>query len=327
MVRAASWKLNGKRSREERKHERRHIVLKDAAISSKTQERYYLAMNLLLPILVGIDTFLQLDSAICEWIQQRWEDGESIHVISDALCALHHYEPWTKRQIPESWRMFAIWRRLESPNRAPPLTAEIVYAIANFALDRGQIMFAAMLLLGFFGLLRTGEMLQVCSKDLLIGSTSGICRLVDTKTGKRNMATEVVSIEDDFSLQVLKTASQVHPSRRTPIWSFSASSFRNTFNWYLNYFQLGPHGFRPYSLRRGGATHIFQVTGSMEVALVKGRWGSSRVARVYISDGMSFLPSLTFSRASRDLINHWNPFYQQSKTVKSRDRGKNKSLP
>ena len=34
---------------------------------------------------------------------------------------------------------------------------------------------------------------------------------------------------------------------------------------------------------------------SMEAALIRGRWDSSPVARVYISDGFSFLPSLVLS--------------------------------
>ena len=37
---------------------------------------------------------------------------------------------------------------------------------------------------------------------------------------------------------------------------------------------------------------MFQQTGSMEAALIRGRWGSSKVARIYISDGLSYLPSI-----------------------------------
>ena len=46
-------------------------------------------------------------------------------------------------------------------------------------------------------------------------------------------------------------------------------------------------GFRMYSLRRGGATAFFRKTRSMEAALDRGRWGSSRVARVYLNDGLA----------------------------------------
>jgi hypothetical protein len=58
---------------------------------------------------------------------------------------------------------------------------------------------------------------------------------------------------------------------------------------------LQKHAFRPYSLRRGGATAVFQQTKSMEAALLRGRWESTRVARLYISDALSYIPSIKMS--------------------------------
>ena len=55
-----------------------------------------------------------------------------------------------------------------------------------------------------------------------------------------------------------------------PIWTKSAQSFRNSFAHHCKKFKLESYAFRPYSLRRGGATHLFQVSGSMELALLEG---------------------------------------------------------
>lgn len=71
---------------------------------------------------------------------------------------------------------------------------------------------------------------------------------------------------------------------QVPIWTKSAQSFRDRFRYYCHRFDLDKDNFRCYSLRRGGATWLFQATGSMETALVKGRWSSTKVARLYISD-------------------------------------------
>ena len=46
-------------------------------------------------------------------------------------------------------------------------------------------------------------------------------------------------------------------------------------------------GFKPYSIRRGGATAYFRVTRNMEATLDRGRWSSARVARIYINDGLA----------------------------------------
>jgi len=113
------------------------VVLRDAGVTPKTQQRYFVALNKLLPILVGVTSSLTMDEAIADWMQERWEDGESLHIVSDALCGLHHYyEPWTKRQIPQSWRLFATWRKLEGPDRAPPLTRDIIYSWCNYPVHR-----------------------------------------------------------------------------------------------------------------------------------------------------------------------------------------------
>ena len=45
----------------------------------------------------------------------------------------------------------------------------------------------------------------------------------------------------------------------------------------------------------------------MEVALVKGRWSSNKVARVYIADGLSKLPGLLMAPATRNLLEFWDP--------------------
>ena len=313
MGKAVRWRFSGKRTRAERVRQRANVVLRDAGITEKTQVRYYLGMKQILPVLERSRSLVEMDSNVSEWIQQRWEAGDAIHQVSDALCAIHHYEPWTRRHIPESWKIFAIWRKLESPDRAPPLTQQIVDAWIMYCIAHCNLEFASMLALGFYGLLRTGECLQVRPKDLLIGSDNGVISLAETKSGLRNAAKETVSVQSDLALEVLRATIKQKRSLqmdRVPIWSKSAQCFRNTFAHHIKRFNLETHRFRPYSLRRGGATALFQRTGSMEAALLKGRWASTKVAKIYLADGLSFLPGLRFSAKARDMLAEWSPEQQ-----------------
>ena len=311
MGKAVRWTLVGRRSKFERRLQRKHIILRDAGVTEKTQIRYFIALQLLLKFIGIPENPLELDEQICDWIQHCWEQGESIHIISDGLCGLHHYQAWTKKMIPQAWKLFSVWRKLESPDRAPPLTGYVVYAWANYALEHNQFEFGALLLLGFFCLLRTGEILQVCAKDLLLGTSHGIVSLHNTKSGQRDNVSEMVQFDDYFTLEFLR-ALKIRLSSadraNVPIWPHSAQHFRETFKRYVERFDLTQHQFRCYSLRRGGATKLFQDTGSMEMSLVKGRWSSSRVARIYISDALSFLPGLTFSPKATGLLHFWDPF-------------------
>lgn len=311
MARAGQWRFNARRSQAQRKADRRDVVLLDAGVTKQTQLRYSAALALLLPYLMDIAHLIDLDEKVTAWIQLRWEAGDSIHIVSDALCGLHYYEPWTRRGIPTAWRVFSTWRKLESPSRAPPLTDRIIYALANYSISHNNISFGSLMVLGFFGLLRTGELLAVRPCDILVKDDRVIVSLFDTKTSKRDNVAEMVSFQDAFSAEILQVLLDIKKQQRalkTPIWLYSPQSFRNSFKHHLARFDLLKHEFRPYSLRRGGATHLFQVTGSMESALLRGRWGSSRVARIYISDALSYLPAMTFSHNAKCMLQKWSPF-------------------
>ena len=313
MGRADTWKFCNRRTKAERVHERRNVLLWDAAITKNTQERYYIGLSRLLPQLTKCDTLIQIDEVAAEWIQTCWETGESLHIVNDALCGLHHYQPWTRGHLSTAWRLFKVWRKVEAPNRAPPITISIIYPMAMYALAHDNVVFASMLLLGFFGLLRTGELLQLRTADLLLGPTQGIISLKDTKTGLRNAAQETVAFEDQLTLEVLRALIEIKKGQgleNVPIWTKSAQSFRNSFAHHCKKFKLESYAFRPYSLRRGGATHLFQVSGSMELALLKGRWSSTKVAKIYLSDGLSRLPGITFSTETKALLKFYDPVNQ-----------------
>lgn len=303
-------RLIHKSTRKERRQARKGLDLAEAGVTEKTRQGYQAGLRKLLPYLSDVANPADLDTAVAEWVQLVWEDGESLYVVSNALCGLHFYEPLTKRCIPTAWRLFATWRKLEWPARAPPLTCGIVYSLAHYAISHHDIFFAALLCLGFFGLLRTGELLALRGTDVLLNDTQLILSLQGTKSGKRNSADETISIEDTFTIMIVQAAVDVLTDNRAlehKFWEYSSQSFRNHFDVYLRRFQLDALHFRPYSLRRGGATHLFQTTGSMEVALVKGRWTSNKVARVYIADGLSKLPGLLMAPATRALLEFWDP--------------------
>lgn len=290
--------LAGRTSRAERARRRSRIVLDDAALSEKTQRRYYLALRKLLPYMEACPCRAELDSWMCRWVRKMWRSGEPLLTVGDGLSALHFHQPWTRRVIPHSWKLFNVWRRIEIPSRAPPLTLRLVRSLAAYELNCGNLEMCCILLLSFHCLLRTGEALNLTTADFVLGTSSGLVSLKGTKSGKRNQADEVVSITDVAVLDAIRALLDFRKATNLealPLWSSSGTKFRQRFRKLCQLFALEEFSFRPYSLRRGGATHVFQVTQSMEAALLRGRWESSKVARIYISDGLSFLPSLKMS--------------------------------
>ena len=187
--------------------------------------------------------------------------------------------------------------------------------MANYAISHRDIIFAALILLGFSGLLRTGEILQLRACDILIGRHDIIINLPNTKSGTRNNAAEMVQLHDHMTLETVREVSLLRKATnnaRTPLWDYSGQAFRDKFAHHLRRFHLANHCFRPYSMRRGGATHLFQATGSMETVMLKGRWNSPKVAKIYISDALSYLPSMTFTNTARKMLKLWNPLSTHS---------------
>ena len=185
-------------------------------------------MRKILPVPERSENLHQMDTNVAEWIQTCWERGDGLSQVSDALCAVHHYEPWTRKQLPESWKVFSVWRKLETPDRAPPLTQHIVNSWIMYSISHCNLDFAAMLALGFYALPRTGECLQVRPCDLLLQKDAGIVSLSETNTGLRNAAKETVRIDNPLALEILMAvvaSKREQNLDRVPIWTKSAQSF------------------------------------------------------------------------------------------------------
>lgn len=301
----------GRRSTAERARARRGIVLRDSIVKPRTLEQYYKFGRKLLPLFRAATSEEQLDDSICGWIEASWTKGRPLYHVSTALCGVQFFCPGIRGKIPEAWRLFRVWRRLEVPCRAPPMAQEIVFAMAALAIHRGDLIFGALLLTAFEGLLRTGEVLGLCGSDLLIRNGQGLVRLANTKTSERKGVTEMVTLQHPWVILVLQTLLEYLQEKNlkfAKIWRGTPSTFRQRFKEYCRFFRLQRCGFRPYSLRRGGATHLFQETLSYDLVLDKGRWSSIRAAKLYIMDGLSKLPHLSLDSESLDLISKWSPF-------------------
>lgn len=236
-----------------------------------------------------------------------WSEGEGRSLASDTIIAgLQDRDPHLKGTLLGSWRLLKTWVANEIPCRAPPLTEQALQTLAGYALFHNQTKFALSLLLAFYGLLRTGELLSVRNRDVAQeGPTSvAVISLGLTKAGKRVGAAESVTITEEDTLRRLWQWKQVmpHGSLLCP----PAHQWRKLFNNAVEALGLQEYQYRPYSLRRGGATFYFQKHGQLDRLLVQGRWQSSRTARLYINGGLATLAELELK-----LTPHARTFHRQ----------------
>ena len=81
--------LAGRFSRAERRRQRAKISLDEAALTYKTQVRYYTALRKMITFVEQARNEDHLDTLLCNWIRKMWYKGEPLLTIGDGLSALH----------------------------------------------------------------------------------------------------------------------------------------------------------------------------------------------------------------------------------------------
>ena len=170
------------------------------------------------------------------------------------------------------------------------MPAVVALALAGWFLGKGYPGAAFLIAAGFDGFLRTGEMLSLTWADVVVEGTSGVIRLAHTKSGQRNAAFEASTIIDPMVVKRFKLALSSLPagsSLEAYIFLPNRGKFYDLFDEAVIDLGLVDFHFRPYSIRRGGATAHYRFCGSMEATLNRGRWTGVRVARIYVNDGLA----------------------------------------
>ena len=189
--------------------------------------------------------------------------------------------PACKGHLAGAWKLHSAWGKLELPIRALPMSLLMLQAMCGLLWAWHFEDMVLVLLLGYHALLRTGEMLSVQAGQITFGANgTALLSLPETKGTSRKGAIESVSICDAELFQLLKVhLKTLRPGdyllRRTP------AQFRAAFGSAAQYFKFDVN-VKPYSIRRGGTTHFFQITGSLDATVDRGRWGNVRTARIYI---------------------------------------------
>ena len=175
--------------------------------------------------------------------------------------------------------------------QGPPLPALVVLALIEWLLAHRQESAAFLVAAGFDGFLRTRELLSLTWADVIVDKDGrGVISLAHTKVGQRNAALEASVILDPLVGRQFERALAARvPGTADDFYVFAGSEakFYEIFAQALDRLGLSSFGFRPYSLRRGGATAYYRSTRNMAATIERGRWATVRVARIYINDGLA----------------------------------------
>ena len=282
----------------ERANKRRALgTLRQLTVQPSTKARYQKAIDSFLLFLRTNSLVLptqreRLDPLVCDFLEHLWYQGQGRAVGSDCVAGLQDMDPKIRGHLPGAWRLLKTWAMNEVPNRAPPIPEHLLHSMCGWACFHGHFAFAVSLLIGFYGMLRTGEVLG-CRRNHFLAEASGrrvVLSLGLTKGGKRMGAAESVILAHDILLPPLLR--WMNKAKSGDPLTVSPARWRKLFNDALEALKVTSFGFRPYSLRRGGATWWFSKHHSLDRILVQGRWQAAKTARVYINEGLAVLAEL-----------------------------------
>ena len=307
---------------EERMQVRRRMgTLRQLTVQPSTRRRYDKALQEFFTFLKSEGLELptdkaKLDPIVCDYLETLWFNGKGRAQACDTLAGLQDSQASLRNHMPGAWRLLRTWQANEIPSRAPPLPEHIVLAMAGWGLFKGWVSFALSLLVGFYSMLRTGEILGLVSAHLQCseGQLQALISLGFTKGGKRHGAVESVVLGYEPVVRFLRTWKKVAntSTRLTP----PPAKWRALFNSCLEGLGIASLGFRPYSLRRGGATFWFQKHNNLDRILVQGRWHTQKSARIYLNEGLSVLAQMNVPKSDprlRPFLIVYNSFTQSPK--------------
>ena len=285
------------------RQQRRKVLgtLSSLTVHPRTRQRYDRALGKFFAYLQWhritlASTALALDAQLADYVEYLWQEGDSRYLGGDTVAAIQDAQPELKGSLLKSWRLLKTWARHELPARAPPLTPRLVYALCGWFVKRNMSACALAIHLAFVALLRTGEMLGLQSKHIQASKSSGqiVLNLQATKTSHRHAVLDSVVVSN-FQLAWHLQAWQTQVSAETYLVSMSCACFRARFATALQELHLSNFPFKPYSLRRGGATALFQAVQSFSKVCHVGRWQTERSCRLYIQDASASLTDMRLS--------------------------------
>ena len=306
---------------EERAKQRRALgTLRELTVQPATKRRYDKALdaffnflkenNLQLPTMKS-----KLDPIVCDYLEHLWSSGAGRAQANDTVAALQDSQPNLRGQLQGSWRLLKTWSINELPNRAPPLPEQVVLAMAGWAFFRNHYSFGVSLLIGFYTMLRSGELLGLRSSDLMSAPKERqvLISLGLTKGGKRQGASESVILGVEQAVLLTQRWKKVASSATslTP----SPDKWRTLFSDCLKALGLEDYGFRPYSLRRGGATWWFSKHQSLERILIQGRWSAIKTARIYLNEGLAMLARTSINFSDPKIHSYLQIFHRNARTL------------
>eukprot|EP00438_Fugacium_kawagutii_P002055 Skav212336 [mRNA] locus=scaffold1488:19301:20410:+ [translate_table: standard] len=241
-----------------------------------------------------------VDAALEAFVRNMHECGKasSLRIAKHAILYVQAARPRLKKTLKSAWNSIRIWEEQTPSSFRAPLPLSLLVALtcqcrAQAAREEKKgvkslwLIFSVLINLGYFALLRPGELFKLKGNDVLLpnsislGAPFAIVRLECPKNSRQMGRQQFAEVHHPDAINWMSWLVTVtKPS--SPLWPSSPNRFRVMFRQLCA--QLGLEGLKlsPASLRAGGATWMLDERIEVSRIRFSGRWSNLRSLEHYL---------------------------------------------
>ena len=278
--------------------------IKYVSVTARTIERYKVGCRRFYAWMAreGLsmpNSFEELDFVAGEYVNCFYVDDYPLGWITDFISGMKRLFPRCKRKLETATSYMRNWQKATVRVRALPLSADLVCGMAAVAFRKQQPELGLALVLGFAGLLRAGEIVNLRLQDVTILRPGlAVLAFADSKGAQRKGQPESVFSTDAKLVEALRRRKDSEADEAY-VYSGSYRDLGSSIRTLASFFGLAHPNLTPHCLRRGGATWHFTRHLSYDSTQRHGRWVHARTAQCYIDEAMAEMGSASLPQHGR----------------------------
>jgi len=249
-----------------------------------------------------VHDFDDVNQVLAEFVQWAFDKKYKLWIVRVALLAVQTKFKFLRHHIPRPWEAIRSWQlKLPSQNRVP-ITIQMVRAIFVVSIKLASksdkwsllfIQFALAVRLGFYAMLRPGELirLRLCDLRLPHMDTSELVMVVALASPKNKAhmgRNQYATVSDSATVQYFRWFLTGLQSE-VLLWPYGRARFAAMLCYILGILGLSDVGITPASFRPGGCTYYHMCGVSIADLKYRGRWAHEGSMAVYMQEAMATL--------------------------------------
>lgn len=244
----------------------------------------------------------------------------SLRVAKHAVLFVQCTRPRLKRNLGATWNSIRSWEEQRPSGFRPPLPIVLLAAmicmsrkLASETSGRASDLwfrFSTMLAIGFFGLLRPGEMFKLQRRHITLpnavslGAPFAVMLLEQPKNARQMGKQQFSVLRHPDAVNWLSWLTMSSQKSREALWPSAPSRFRVMFKEICEKLGVGRLKLSPASLRAGGATWMLDEGTEVSKIRFMGRWSNLRSLERYLQVARAQQIALTLEPTAVAAVKH-----------------------